>query len=279
MNLVATGLAMADVSQASRWREEDIKQRNMENVRRDIDEKVEQLRSISSLAALIAGFDIIVLIELDIPQGTPEYLLALLGCSTALTVCLMSLAFVTCTLMLVGILKAFEMNHNRQQKFRDFWILRCEDDWRRSFKYFTIGVPCFMSNLAIAAWVKFLRYKIVASLITLICLVGIAIWYFTHRKWGSYLAEKSTVSRPRHLSPRGQTFHSSSNEHGSEYSNGPNTPSISMTALENGLAQRFVSASSREDNFDGLEQGLRTREMENQREDDEDGSRNRITVV
>ena len=45
MNLVATGLAMADVSQTNKWREQDIIQRNLENTRRDIDEKQEQLRS------------------------------------------------------------------------------------------------------------------------------------------------------------------------------------------------------------------------------------------
>ena len=47
VNLVATGLAMADVSQTNKWREEDLIQRKFENSRRDIDEKQEQLRSLS----------------------------------------------------------------------------------------------------------------------------------------------------------------------------------------------------------------------------------------
>ena len=129
---------------------------SFQNTRRDIDEKVEQLRAISQLAALIAGFDIVVLIgkddegcdvlfwqgwlnegfsaELDIPANVPETLLVALGISSALTVCLMSLSFVLCTLMLVGILKAFDINSHRRQTFREFWILRCEDDWRKAFK-------------------------------------------------------------------------------------------------------------------------------------------------
>lgn len=72
--------------------------------------------------------------ELDIPANVPETLLVALGISSALTVCLMSLSFVLCTLMLVGILKAFDINSHRRQTFREFWILRCEDDWRKAFK-------------------------------------------------------------------------------------------------------------------------------------------------
>mmetsp|Transcript_7645 Transcript_7645/g.8780 ORF Transcript_7645/g.8780 Transcript_7645/m.8780 type:complete len:264 (-) Transcript_7645:1606-2397(-) len=193
VNLVATGLAMADVSQASRWREEDLIQRKLENTRRDIDEKTEQLRSISSLAALVAGFDVVVLIELDIPAGVPEPLLIFLGITSALTVVLMSLSFVLCTLMLVGILKAFDINSSRRQTFRDFWILRCEDDWRRAFGYFTAGVPFFMSNLAFASWVKFFNYRWTSSLITIVVAIGIFVWYQLHQKWGSFLAEKSVM--------------------------------------------------------------------------------------
>mmetsp|Transcript_21616 Transcript_21616/g.27635 ORF Transcript_21616/g.27635 Transcript_21616/m.27635 type:complete len:283 (-) Transcript_21616:255-1103(-) len=193
VNLVSAGLAMADVSQASRWREEDLIQRTLENTRRDIDEKTEQLRSISSLAALVAGFDVVVLIELDIPNGTPEVLLAFLGLTSALTVVLMSLSFVLCTLMLVGILKAFDINSSRRQTFRDFWILRCENDWRKAFGYFTAGVPFFMVNLVFASWVKFFHFKLTSSLITFVVAVGIFVWYQLHRKWGSFLAEKSTI--------------------------------------------------------------------------------------
>lgn len=55
VNLVATGLAMADVSQTNRWREEDLIQRNLENTRRDIDEKQEQLRSLAKYVNSVAN--------------------------------------------------------------------------------------------------------------------------------------------------------------------------------------------------------------------------------
>lgn len=46
-NLVSASLALVDISQANKWREEDLVQRKFENTRRDIDEKQEQLRSLS----------------------------------------------------------------------------------------------------------------------------------------------------------------------------------------------------------------------------------------
>eukprot|EP00516_Mucochytrium_quahogii_P004873 CAMPEP_0203749906 /NCGR_PEP_ID=MMETSP0098-20131031/4273_1 /ASSEMBLY_ACC=CAM_ASM_000208 /TAXON_ID=96639 /ORGANISM=" , Strain NY0313808BC1" /LENGTH=121 /DNA_ID=CAMNT_0050639025 /DNA_START=1203 /DNA_END=1565 /DNA_ORIENTATION=- len=118
--LFNAGMAIADVHLATKWREEEIKYRKLEILRRQIDEKVEQLRSIANLAALIAGFVIVVLIELNVPDAVPEAVVALFCLSTAITVCIMSLSFVTCTLMLVGVLKAFDLERAKMP-FRQFW--------------------------------------------------------------------------------------------------------------------------------------------------------------
>ena len=83
-----------------------------------------------------------------------------LGISSALTVCLMSLSFVLCTLMLVGILKAFDINSNRRQTFREFWILRCEDDWRKAFK-----VKGEFAFIELNRWMK-----------ELLCFVVLLLW-------------------------------------------------------------------------------------------------------
>ena len=190
--LLGAGIAYADMSLARQWREADMIQRKINNLRREMDEKTTQLKAISSLAALVAGFDIVVLVELSIPDDIPEVLLVLMGSTTALTVCLMTLAFVTSTLMMVGILKAFDV-HNVKQPFREFWIMRCEEDWMRAFGFFTIGVPCFLLNLALCGWVKFYDYKYAAGAITVICGIAIIVWYLTHRKWGSFLAENVHV--------------------------------------------------------------------------------------
>lgn len=79
-----------------------------------------------------------------------------------------------------------------------------------------------MINLSFAAWVKFfITSKWTAGLITLICFLGksrqaflfcnmlireIGVFYYArmHLKWGSFLAEKSNVSRPEFVSMQAQ---------------------------------------------------------------------------
>mmetsp|Transcript_7520 Transcript_7520/g.13799 ORF Transcript_7520/g.13799 Transcript_7520/m.13799 type:complete len:224 (+) Transcript_7520:55-726(+) len=186
--LFSAGLAIADVHLASKWHAEEVNYRKLEILRRQIDEKVEQLRSIANLAALIAGFEVVVLIELQPHEDAPRELVALFGTVTAFTVCLMCLSFLMCTLMLVGVLKAFDLERAKMP-FRQFWVLKCEEDWMRAFWFFTLGVPLFMSNLALAAWVKFFDNILAAGLMTGVCAIGILMWLQMHLKWGAYLAE------------------------------------------------------------------------------------------
>lgn len=165
---------------------------------------------------------------IDVPENTPEPLLIALGITSALTVCFMVLSFMLTTLVLVGILKAFDLKNTlatltpeanvnelvailhpsgkpvssrnnsslQYESFREFWNLRCAEDFKKAFRYFTFGVPMFMINLGIASWVKFLRYKVTCSFISVIILVSLVMWYRMHRKWGEFLVQK--VHGPQH---------------------------------------------------------------------------------
>ena len=96
-----------NISLAQKWREVDMIQRKINNLRREMDEKTTQLKAIFGiLAALVAGFDIVVLVELSFPDditGTSCFH----GRNHSAD-CLphSALAFVTSTLMMVGILKS-----------------------------------------------------------------------------------------------------------------------------------------------------------------------------
>ena len=86
------------------WRKSDVKQRTLENARcvwnryveknrRDVEEKSEQLKSISNLSALIAGFAVVSLVELNftndfekMPSHVSEWLICAYAASTALVV-------------------------------------------------------------------------------------------------------------------------------------------------------------------------------------------------
>lgn len=148
-----------------KWRIEDLRQRALDNRRREIDEKNEQLRSIANIAALIGGFDMVVLVELNIPPSTPEVLLAFWVLSCSLTICFMTYSFVTTTLMLVGTIKKFEINNagnnsndgnfaqedvvGHKTRFILFWENSCQADWERSVMAFSFGMASFMWNLVL----------------------------------------------------------------------------------------------------------------------------------
>jgi calcium release-activated calcium channel protein 1 len=82
-----------------KWRAEDIQQRHLENARalwarvveknrRDVEEKSEQLKGVSSLAALLAGFALSGFLQFDTSnfEDTTGVLLPLFGLTMALTV-------------------------------------------------------------------------------------------------------------------------------------------------------------------------------------------------
>ncbi|CAI5943164.1 unnamed protein product [Closterium sp. NIES-65] len=95
-----------------RWREEDINQRHVDNARylwarfveknrRDVEEKSEQLKAISNLAALFAGFAVVTLTQFQVTLDTsPLWIIALYGILTAISVCLHTVAMVQCTLIM-----------------------------------------------------------------------------------------------------------------------------------------------------------------------------------
>ena len=79
----------------------------MEKNRRDVEERTEQLKVVSQVAALLAGFAVIGLAEFEIEEDVRdrEWLITLFGVTTGVIVGLMTLSTVICTYMLAGILR------------------------------------------------------------------------------------------------------------------------------------------------------------------------------
>eukprot|EP00850_Spirogloea_muscicola_P001746 SM000006S19511 [mRNA] locus=s6:1207303:1210332:+ [translate_table: standard] len=168
------------------WRAEDVEQRHVENARyvwsrfveknrRDVEEKSEQLKAISNVSALFAGFAVVTLTQFNFQYSdTHLYLVAIYGILTATTVGLMTLSMVTCTLILGSILKNGKNYVNEdaeedfmfrckdfvegyavgqkppapRRTFEAFWDYRCEEDWRRAFSFFTWELVKTFDNLA-----------------------------------------------------------------------------------------------------------------------------------
>jgi len=187
-----------------KWRDEDVSQRNLENERRKIDDsrrlvgvKAEQLDSISTQSALIAGFSMVVLVESDKDDGNPV-LLILFGISGALVVGLMLTCMLTATFVRVGISRYNNVDRKvggRDMTFRIFWRDQCEQDWRLALTCFEYGVYSFIIELGLVGWIVFkkntmgtLEWIIVSTFISVIAFVVLITFkMYTNYKWKEWL--------------------------------------------------------------------------------------------
>ena len=145
--------------------------RLIDNARRKVDKKAAQLKGISHLSALIAGFAMVVLVEASIDDDVPNWLQAAFAASAAvvvrhtqptvtlsmtprataavviaplLQISLMLISMINTSLILVIILKhdcstPTGPGITPTELFLDFWNKRCEEDWQSSFKAFRFG--------------------------------------------------------------------------------------------------------------------------------------------
>lgn len=193
---LAAGMEMADMAWEVKCREEDMKQRALENerhaiddARRSVDEKAEQLKVLANQSALFAGFSMVVLVESNIPDNIHGALLTVFGAVTAATIALMLVSTLNSTYMLVAILRYDCVR--RDVPFDEFWRKRCEPDWKLALQAFSYGVPLFMVVVALVAWVTFwnsdsLYYS--AAVVTAIAAMVTLFWFGgTQRKWTSFL--------------------------------------------------------------------------------------------
>eukprot|EP00793_Prasinoderma_coloniale_P005688 PRCOL_00004162-RA len=191
--------------------------RHVEKNRRDVEERTEQLKVVSQVAALLAGFAVIGLAEFEIEEDVRdrEWLITLFGVTTGVIVGLMTLSTVICTYMLAGILrvgktyvsllqeerflfacKAYieegqpgELPPTPERTFERHWELRCEPDWQLAFSMFAAGLPLFLANVGLLAWVKFHYSALTAGFITAVAALAVTVWLRMHLKWGALLRE------------------------------------------------------------------------------------------
>lgn len=198
MSLISAGMSVTASEKSNIWRDEDNERRLIDNTRRLVDEKTQQLAAVSQLSALVAGFSMVVLVELNYAPDCPDILLAFYGLFATTTVCLNVVSMVSCVLMLVGVLKYDCVR--RRQPFRTYWSLHCEGEWRRAFHCFNWGIPSFLMTICVTGWVKFDSYRINGAFITflppvfisMVSICTIIYWLFEYNKWGKFLSALST---------------------------------------------------------------------------------------
>eukprot|EP00878_Enallax_costatus_P046048 GHUV01055635.1.p1 GENE.GHUV01055635.1~~GHUV01055635.1.p1 ORF type:complete len:269 (+),score=46.00 GHUV01055635.1:735-1541(+) len=230
------------------WRQEDIQQRNLDNARvlwaryveknrRDVEEKSEQLKAISTLAALISGFALTAFLQFDFGEfhDTSGVVYPLFGVTMALTVGLETICVIICSLMLVSVFKTGQnyMSEEEEAEFmekcknfvqnyrpgdrppapaRSFamhWAQRCEKSWRRAFMLFGAGIPSMFANLAVSAWIKFDTSLVASVLTTVVMGLSLVFMAYFHRKWTAHILDKESKELGTErvpIAPQGMPF-------------------------------------------------------------------------
>lgn len=187
---------MADMAWEVKCREEDMKQRTLENTRhaiddarRAVDEKAAQLKVLANQSALIAGFSMVAFVEINIASSVNGVVLTLFGATVSSVIALMLVSTLNATYMLVAILRYDCVA--REVPFDEFWIKRCEPDWRMALRAFSCGIPLFMVVVALVAWIVFWEHDCLyyaASIVSGISVTLAVFWFAsTERKWGNFL--------------------------------------------------------------------------------------------
>lgn len=175
------------------WRAMDLERekrlRKLENERRMTDARSEQLSAISNLSALLGGFAVVAMVEINLSPDINEVLLGFFGCASALVVILMILCMVMCTLLLLAITRyaghtlELELRHmplesmDSTSPFYNWWLQKCEADWLRAYFFFRSGVSLFLFDLALLAFVQFDQSLGTATGIAVLSLIGFLYWH------------------------------------------------------------------------------------------------------
>lgn len=91
-----------------KYREVEDHRREIDDTRRHVDEKSQQLSTLASLGALIGGFELVVMVESDLPEemtNTQLWFIVPWALSGILAVIFMFLCMISSAFMLVGIYK------------------------------------------------------------------------------------------------------------------------------------------------------------------------------
>lgn len=75
-----------------------------------------------------------------------------------------------------------ELPPTPERTFERHWELRCEPDWQLAFSMFAAGLPLFLANVGLLAWVKFHYSALTAGFITAVAALAVTVWLRMHLK-------------------------------------------------------------------------------------------------
>ncbi|CAI7924598.1 unnamed protein product, partial [Closterium sp. NIES-54] len=181
--------------------------RTKECNRRSVEEKAEHMRAMAWLAAIVGGFTMTAPVEFTYSDpDAPMALVTAYALCTALVPSLMVVAAMIAVFVLGAVLRMGKLYvHEREEEeflasaryfalnraaaggnsttitappaalrsFDRFWDLRCESDWRLTFRLFSAGITFFFPLLATMAFLKFHPNIWIPSIFSSVLLVAL----------------------------------------------------------------------------------------------------------
>ncbi|CAK4077050.1 unnamed protein product [Aphanomyces euteiches] len=198
-----------DLKREQEWREQDVRrikiQAKLENERRQADTRSEQLSAVSSLGALLGGFALVSIINVNLPTNINLDLLWVYGVVSALCICCMVISSVTFTVLLVAITRytAHELDYDVRRMHDDdidfespfytWWLKKCETDWMLGYRLFRLGVSLFLVELGVVSWVQYSNWQATSISISTVAVLGLLIWQFRILSKWRYLMKVPAV--------------------------------------------------------------------------------------
>mmetsp|Transcript_29371 Transcript_29371/g.72509 ORF Transcript_29371/g.72509 Transcript_29371/m.72509 type:complete len:528 (-) Transcript_29371:88-1671(-) len=205
-----------------RWRTEDMyfmelekEWRETDNKRHAVDEKSKQVTLMAELCALLAGFQMMMFYETEL-QAVSEYwystvLLSIWGIMCVSVSCLYITVMVVAGMINFSVLQVsahegcgqlraslerelYTLNGGKPDgfvisanQFLHLWQAQFDDRFRQLVRAFSVGIPIFMSNLAVTIVVKFDMSPPAAWIGFGGAMFGVFLWWRSHSAIISYL--------------------------------------------------------------------------------------------
>uniref|UniRef100_A0AAV1ULZ1 Calcium release-activated calcium channel protein n=1 Tax=Peronospora matthiolae TaxID=2874970 RepID=A0AAV1ULZ1_9STRA len=172
------------------WRRADlVRERRvlkLENEKRIIDARHRQLVSVSQMSALLTGFTMSTIVEVQIADETSEPVIVAYGAVCCMEFIVMFTCMLTCTALLLALtrfvthalegevhaLSSFELDV--VSPFYGWWLRKCEREWIMAYHLFRLGLSLFLTQVALLGWAVFGKWVAVASCMTVICVLAFA---------------------------------------------------------------------------------------------------------
>ncbi|CEG44646.1 Calcium release-activated calcium channel protein [Plasmopara halstedii] len=172
------------------WRRADLQRERrvvkLENEKRIIDARHRQLVIVSQMSALLAGFTMSTIVEVQIADATSEHVIILYGTVCCLELIVMLMCMLTCMALLLALTRF--VTHTLEGEvhalssleldvvspFYGWWLSKCESEWVMAYHLFRSGLSLFLAQVALLGWAVFGEWISAALCMTTLCVLALA---------------------------------------------------------------------------------------------------------